>query len=420
MLVTRIGGHRPQAQSIVVLDQDMRRRSATSACLARSRYRVSAAADPDTALRFVRGGDGELVLTDLDRTLLSAIPRWARRRDDVPSDGPPLGECYAILRPLDADAPCPRRPIVTLRQAGESDHEGDSPRFAIVGYAPRATAPALLDAVEAVLGSETNEPGARGGASIGLSPAAVFALIPAPLRRVLVVDADAGWVEEVHRTLAGHGFQVDGAQDQENALRLALARRPCLILAGVTLPRHDGADLVGRLRSHGVLRRTPLVLVAERLVDVPAAGEAMLAVDDYLCKPVPAEELVIRLALVMQRHRDRPARHGPELLGSLSLVGAAGALQACRLGRLSGVLLTRHVTREARIGFRSGEIVAAESDGFTGIEAVTAFLGWTAGRFRFVARSPGGVVPLCDFEQLLLEGSRRLDESRRALEPAGV
>jgi len=48
------------------------------------------------------------------------------------------------------------------------------------------------------------------------------------------------------------------------------------------------------------------------------------------------------------------------------------------------------------------------------VDAVYAFLGWESGRFQFTPGPVAGGSPLGGgFAQLVLEGCRRLDESRR-------
>jgi hypothetical protein len=69
-------------------------------------------------------------------------------------------------------------------------------------------------------------------------------------------------------------------------------------------------------------------------------------------------------------------------------------------------------TRRFRIGFRDGEILFAEGDQGQGVEAVYEFLGWTRGYFEFAETDPGPDRRLGEsFEQVLLEGCRRLDET---------
>ena len=69
----------------------------------------------------------------------------------------------------------------------------------------------------------------------------------------------------------------------------------------------------------------------------------------------------------------------------------------------------------AEVFFRDGEIDAAVmSGGLQGAAAVYRLLTWTSGRFWLVPKEPSHKKSLgLPFEQILLEGLRRLDESRR-------
>jgi DNA-binding response OmpR family regulator len=57
------------------------------------------------------------------------------------------------------------------------------------------------------------------------------------------------------------GFRVLAAADGEQALALARAYPPDLVVAEIPLPGVDGCELAGRLRTHEPTRSTPVVLV---------------------------------------------------------------------------------------------------------------------------------------------------------------
>jgi hypothetical protein len=100
--------------------------------------------------------------------------------------------------------------------------------------------------------------------------------------------------------------------------------------------------------------------------------------------------------------------------GGIDVVGAPGLLQMCHLTRLTGVLTVVDGPRRVEMGFREGEIVSAQSADATGTEAVYAFLSWETGSFEFNPVDPGPGTGLGQgFDQLILEGCRRLDEARR-------
>jgi Domain of unknown function (DUF4388) len=106
------------------------------------------------------------------------------------------------------------------------------------------------------------------------------------------------------------------------------------------------------------------------------------------------------------------------LRGTLELVGTSAVLQVGHLGRLSGVLAAHRGSYSVRISFLQGEIVAATSNDRRGPEVVYDFICWERGLFEFHAGAPAeGPFFRADFNALLLEGCRRLDERRRSAPP---
>ncbi len=391
------------ARALLVLDSDTRNGAWLKAWLQQQGYQILSASDPAVAERLVRSMAAKLVLTDLDMMVLEAIPRWARRRSDAPADGMPPGQGFAILRPLEPGTVSTRFPIVVLKGEDPRGTAGQVCRFAIVGYGPKAASPVLLKALEAAVAAPMQE-----------QPAELFAEVPRLLRRALVVDPDASWREHVKDALVEQGFTVDEAEECVEAYRLALRNRPGLIFSEVDLPGVDGFELLRRIRGHAVLARTPFAFVAQRdRYEGHCYSQGLSAADGYISKPVPIRELLIRVALMLRRHTDGLTRLTVKLKGGLGLTGSTGALQACHWSRLSGVLVTKSGSRHGRIGFRNGEVVAAECGGATGIEGIREFLGWPEGQFAFLARDPGPTEPIGQFEELLIEGTRRLDELRR-------
>ena len=241
-----------------------------------------------------------------------------------------------------------------------------------------------------------------------------FDEVPAPLRRVLVVDDDPAFRRFLAQVLAGRGFTVYEAADGEEGLRVALAQRPFLILTDVNMPLMDGVELCRLVRAHSLIGHTPLVFLSgwddykERYRGLEAGG------DEYLSKFTPVRELLLRVQLILGRYAG--LGRGPEegLAGDIGLVGPAGLLQVCHLTRLTGVAEARSGNEAFEARFRRGELVGARLGELQDEAAVFHFLGWVSGRFRFASSDPGDAPPLGEsFDQLILEGCRRLDESRR-------
>jgi two-component system, OmpR family, response regulator len=123
--------------------------------------------------------------------------------------------------------------------------------------------------------------------------------------RLLVVEDDANIVELLSASLRYAGFEVTGARDGREALRLAREFRPDLIVLDVMLPGIDGFEVVRRLGSEG--NRCPVLFltardgVADKITGLTVGG------DDYVTKPFSLDEVIARIRAVLRRSSTGPA-----------------------------------------------------------------------------------------------------------------
>jgi DNA-binding response OmpR family regulator len=241
--------------------------------------------------------------------------------------------------------------------------------------------------------------------------------LPAVLRTVLIVDDNPDFRGFLREALARRGFTVHEAGDGEEGLRVALEKRPWLILTDVSMPNVHGFEFCRRVRGHSLIRHTPLLFLSgwDDYKDRYRGMEA--GADDFLSKDTSIRELLIRIQLVLKRYSDLGSRawRGPGMEGRIELIGVPSLLQMCHLGSLSGVLSVGSGRRKAELRFRGGEIVGVEVDGSQGEEALYDLLSWSEGHFSFAPGDPGPGPSLGEsFSQLLLEGCRRLDEAKKS------
>ncbi|MET9020937.1 response regulator transcription factor [Actinopolymorpha sp. NPDC004070] len=117
--------------------------------------------------------------------------------------------------------------------------------------------------------------------------------------RILVVDDDQGVRDSLRRSLVFNGYDVDLAENGEQALRRVAASSPDAVVLDVMMPRLDGIATCRALRATGndvpVLVLTARDAVADRVAGLDAGA------DDYLSKPFALEELLARLRALMRR-----------------------------------------------------------------------------------------------------------------------
>jgi two-component system response regulator MprA len=118
--------------------------------------------------------------------------------------------------------------------------------------------------------------------------------------KILVVDDEPAVRASLQRALELEGYQVDLAEDGEQALeRTGALDPPDALVLDVLMPGLDGLEVCRRLRSEG--NPVPvLMLTARAEVDSRVAGLDAGA-DDYLPKPFALAELLARLRALLRR-----------------------------------------------------------------------------------------------------------------------
>jgi DNA-binding response OmpR family regulator len=116
--------------------------------------------------------------------------------------------------------------------------------------------------------------------------------------RVLVVDDEPMVREVLSRYLALDGFAVDEAADGEQALDLAAAAPPDLVVLDLMLPRIDGYEVLERLRAGS---SPPVIMLTARGEEADRIVGLELGADDYVTKPFSPREVVARVHAVLRR-----------------------------------------------------------------------------------------------------------------------
>src|SRR5215212_11212870 len=122
--------------------------------------------------------------------------------------------------------------------------------------------------------------------------------------RVLIVDDDRKIVDLLVDLLQLEGYVVTTAADGAEAIDLALSFAPDIVVSDVVMPLVGGLELCRRLKEDSRTTDVPVLLISGLITSDDAGIEGLQAgADDYLDLPFRNEELLVKVARLVERHR---------------------------------------------------------------------------------------------------------------------
>jgi len=122
--------------------------------------------------------------------------------------------------------------------------------------------------------------------------------------RVLVVEDDVDIADVLRRSLRNEGYEVRTSADGIEALDLAAAFAPDLVVLDLGLPGLDGVEVCRSLRSDGDV---PILMLTARSETEDRVTGLDSGADDYLVKPFERQELLARIRALLRRRPPRGA-----------------------------------------------------------------------------------------------------------------
>lgn len=127
-------------------------------------------------------------------------------------------------------------------------------------------------------------------------------------RRILVVDDDPIYVKSTKAILESHGYQVDSAQNGEEALAKMGQEKPDLVLLDVMMDWVlEGVTISQEMMSQRKLQPIPIIMVTS-IRDSEYRGtfpqDQYLHINSWLDKPCPPDKLVAEIERTLARHQE--------------------------------------------------------------------------------------------------------------------
>ena len=159
---------------------------------------------------------------------------------------------------------------------------------------------------------------------------------------ILVVDDEALLVKGIRFNLKSDGYEVITGSNGQEAVDLAKAEQPDLIVLDVMMPVMDGLTACARIREFSDV---PIILLTAKTDDMDKLMGFDHGADDYLTKPFNILELKARIRALLRR---------------------AGAGEKPRENKLVGGSITLDL--DARNAYKGSELVVLTAKEFDVVE----------------------------------------------------
>lgn len=119
--------------------------------------------------------------------------------------------------------------------------------------------------------------------------------------KILIVDDEEHIVELIKFNLLNAGYDVFTANDGIEAVKIAKAEKPNLLLLDLMLPGIDGFDVCKEIKRDNEMKKTSIIMLTAKGEELDKILGLELGADDYITKPFSVRELLARVKAVLRR-----------------------------------------------------------------------------------------------------------------------
>jgi DNA-binding NarL/FixJ family response regulator len=132
------------------------------------------------------------------------------------------------------------------------------------------------------------------------------------MKTILLIEDQPDMRENIATILEMEDFAVLEAANGRAGIELAREEKPDLVLCDIMMPEMDGYDVLHALRQDATIRGTPFIFLTAKGEKRDQRAGMNLGADDYLTKPVSAEDLLGTVNARLEREACRSAVFNPD------------------------------------------------------------------------------------------------------------
>src|SRR6202163_4251155 len=234
--------------------------------------------------------------------------------------------------------------------------------------------------------------------------------------KILLVDDNPMVLGMLQQALSALG-EVTVATDAADALLKAVDDLPDVMICDYRMPGMDGRQLLEKLKSRPATASIAVIMMASK-ADISERLSMQDPIEDYIEKPFFLKDATHKIKRVVDRialeKLSKAASTDGILRGNLSQMNVIDLVQSLEMGRKSCLLTLTRDSEKCEMYFSNSQVPHAAYGALKGDAAVFKVLSWTGGNFQinFEGKTKQQTTTL-NTQGLLMEGLRKLDESRR-------
>jgi len=128
--------------------------------------------------------------------------------------------------------------------------------------------------------------------------------------KILLVEDDPNLLNALNYNLTKEGYSVVTAMDGVQAVEIARAEKPDVIVLDLMLPKMDGLEVCRILRHE---MNVPILMLTARAAETDKIVGLEMGADDYVTKPFSTRELLARVKAMLRRKAMAPPLPGDQM-----------------------------------------------------------------------------------------------------------
>lgn len=235
-----------------------------------------------------------------------------------------------------------------------------------------------------------------------------------PPRLILIADRDKEAATALGEALKKKGYGVVYTYDGSNSIEVVITHLPDLVFYDSALPLIHFKKFIQIVRSNPRTMHIPIIVIGRATDKIGFSTFTEAKVN----KPFDINAVVSMVENIFHKidTADILKSSSKAFEGKLSEISLPDLMQVFAINRKTGELKIKNEKIEGSIFLRNGEIIHARTKKIFGEKAIYRLLGITDGDFIFQPDVMSEQVSLrSTLDNILMEGMRQLDESRKII-----